>query len=453
MVAAKIYGLVLVSMLVIVFSINFAPALPITGKVAGSAWTHRGGSLSADVQGWAYNPAIAAAQDGTIYAAWTQHRNPSAWVFSGIYVKRWAGSSWEQLGARIGHTSRDADWPEAYDPSIAVLGTTPYVAWYEGGGYGWGNCCKVSVFVAHWDGTRWIYDNNSAVPNGALNTDKSFDARNPVLAVVGGVLYVAWIEAGDYVAVKHLTANGWVQDGGRIPTGGSKVIDVAIADAGGVPYVVFSGFQRSGSSNLPSTMRAYRLSAGAWVQMGGEIKAQTNDYTNYLAMAAIGTTPYVAMQEKSPNGNYQIYVKRWDGSAWVQDGGSLNIDPANGEAGRPALASDGTRLWLSWTEGLTAEKSKLYVRSLSGSTWSTAEGPLNVDAVNGPADSPALAVGGVPHVIWAEKDMNSYTKQVYVKGRDSTGSFVPTVLSRWGSSGPSVPIPPNTWVSMQAGGI
>jgi len=167
MVAAKIYGLVLVSMLVIVFSINFAPALPITGKVAGSAWTHRGGSLSADVQGWAYNPAIAAAQDGTIYAAWTQHRNPSAWVFSGIYVKRWAGSSWEQLGARIGHTSRDADWPEAYDPSIAVLGTTPYVAWYEGGGYGWGNCCKVSVFVAHWDGTRWIYDNNSAVPNGA----------------------------------------------------------------------------------------------------------------------------------------------------------------------------------------------------------------------------------------------------------------------------------------------
>ena len=49
-----------------------------------------GSSLSMDPQGWASRPSLAAAPDGSIVAAWSQHRNPAAWEYSATYVKRWA---------------------------------------------------------------------------------------------------------------------------------------------------------------------------------------------------------------------------------------------------------------------------------------------------------------------------------------------------------------------------
>src|SRR5205823_4538018 len=133
--------------------------------------------------------------------------------------------------------------------------------------------------------------------------------------------------------------------------------------------------------------------------------------------------------------------------AWAADGASLNIDPTGGEAGRPMLAAAGATVWLTWTEGALGQPSQLYVRSLNGGVWSAPEGSLNVDATQGSADTPALAVvGAVPQIVWGEYDPSSSTQQIYVKGRDASGTPTATSLSPFGTSGPSVTVPDNTWV-------
>ena len=133
-------------------------------------------------------------------------------------------------------------------------------------------------------------------------------------------------------------------------------------------------------------------------------------------MAAIEGSPHVAWQERTQAGNNQIYASRWDGRRWVGTGGALNSNAERGEAGRPALASNGARLWLAWTEGAPSQRSGLYLRSLAPSGWSAPSGPLNVDPALGAADSPALAAGGGHlYLIWAEKNPPPATKQVYVR--------------------------------------
>lgn len=401
------------------------------------------GTLSADPRGWASNPVIAADDGGTLYAAWAQHRRPGIWELSAIYVKKWANGQWEQLGGRIGHVrghaGAGATWPSAYAPSIALLGKAPYVAWYEGGGYGWGTLRGVHfgsvAFVAHWDGARWVEDANIEQLNGALNTDVGLketgyvpSARQPKLAVVRDRLYAAWIEtrvmAGsgvsyNVVVVKHLQGGRWIQYGndlwGNRHVGDSVIIDLAIADLGGEPWIAWSESKRK-AGYRPAAVQVARLLGRDWVPVGDQLNVSPQGYASYLAMTELGGRAYVAWQERPSTGNNQIYVKHWNGGWWVADGEALNVDPSTGEAGRPALAGDGASLWLTWPEGRPGQRSKLYARSFGRTEWSAPIGIPIMDPANGAVDTPALVVGrGRPHVIWAEKSPPPTTKQIYVR--------------------------------------
>jgi len=311
---------------------------------------------------------------------------------SGIYVKRWTGGAWQSVGGRIGHRRGvdGAQWASAYAPSVAVVGTQPYIAWYEGGGYGWGEVQRTfirsSVFVAHWDGSssNWVLDRDNAVSNGALNTAPDAAARTPRLAVVAGVLHAAWIETrGDrnVIVVKRLTAGQWTQAGSDVsspPVGaGVIMIDVALADVAGVPYVAWTEFRRAGDS-ASAPLRVVALRGAAWTDVGGPLNTAAGAFANQLALAASSGTLYVAWQERALNGNNQVHVKVWKDMKWSAVGGSLNQDP-------------------------------------DGGGWSEAGPPLNVDPA-GAADSPTLAASAsTVSVVWVEKALPPATKQVYAK--------------------------------------
>jgi len=441
-------------------------------------WTQKGGSLSADVQGYAYNPSIAVGSNGSLYAVWSQHRKADVWEMVSPYAAVYAGGAWQALGGRIGNTPGPG-CGQGYDPSIAVLGTTPYVAWYEGQGYGWGTVnginCGSSIFVSHWNGSAWVRDPNAAMVNGALNVTFSgsgaiLHGRNPRLAVINNKVYCAWIESrpGDWavtgynvVVVKHLDAGQWIQDGTEFNAGsttGSRITDLSISDVGGVPHVAWSEYARApvatGTKNSPGTVQMAKLSGAAWTLVGGSLNISASGYSGGVGLAVSGTTPFVAWQERSAGGRNQIYVKHWTGSVWAADGASLNADPSGGEAGRPTLAASGGSVWLSWTEGALNQPSQLYVRSLAGGVWGPAEGSLNRDASKGAADTPALAMAGaVPQLVWGEYDPSSASQQIYVKGRDNSGVPISTALALFGSSGPAVTVPNNTWVHLHPGGV
>jgi hypothetical protein len=375
---------------------------------------------------------VAVAKDGAVYVAWSQHMRPENWQHVGTWVKRWANGSWQSLGGRIGHTNNDLGgrWTEGYAPSLATLDGIPYVAWYEGGGYGWGvidgKSIRSSVFVAHWDGKQWTLDGNVAMPNRALNTEPEAAARTPALAAVGGVLHAAWIEVrrvperGTYnvVVVKGLSSGRWLPVGQDIraeSADNTRMLDLALADVGGVPHAAWSEAATANASGRP-LVHVAKWTGTDWTRIGRSLNVSRNGFASFIALAGAGNALHLAWQERSVAGNNQIYAKSWDGRSWSVAPTSLNVDPDRGEAGRPALASDGSRLWLAWTEGAPARRGGLYTRSLGPAGWSAPVGPLNMDRESGAPDAPALGAGpGGAFLAWAEKNPPPATKQVYVR--------------------------------------
>jgi hypothetical protein len=430
-----------------------------------SGWTRKGGTLSIDAQGWTNNPSIAAGPGGSIVVAWLQHRNPSVWELSGVRVKQWSAGTWVDLGGRLGHLAEEPiRWPSAYDPSVAVVDGTIYVAWYEGGGYGWSADAihATPIFVAHWDGATWVPDPDAGDAFGALNAAPEGGARNPQLAEVDGVLHAAWIEhlpgapAEDTVVVKRLDGGTWSTVGtpwSANASGGRKIIDVAMAGIGGAPIVAWTELRWVVPEGMPkaaeSMVHVARWDGGAFGVDPDPLQASGDGLANYVAIAGQGDQVHVAWQEKSPTGNYQLHARHW-----IDGASALNLDADQGEAGRPALAASGDRVVLAWAESPPGVPAQLLTRSWDGAAWSEPSTSLNMDRVAGSAGSPALTVvDGVAQVAWVEKDFESATKQIYVAGNDDTGDDAAVALVGYGQDGAAPRLEANTWTRLGAGGI
>jgi hypothetical protein len=130
------------------------------------------------------------------------------------------------------------------------------------------------------------------------------------------------------------------------------------------------------------------------------------------SIAFSGSTPYVAWHEASASAN-RIYVKHWNGSAWVQDGSSpLNVDMTR-EATVPRIAFAGSVPYVAWQEA-SATAAQIYVKHWTGATWvQDVAGSLNVDTSKNAA-APAIAITGTtPYVAWEEQGTSA--KQIFVR--------------------------------------
>lgn len=191
------------------------------------------------------------------------------------------------------------------------------------------------------------------------------------------------------------------------------MLDVALVDVGGVPHVAWS--EAAPGSRRP-LVHVAKWTGADWTRIGRSLNVSRDGFANLLALAGAGNVLHLAWQERSATGNTRIYVKSWDGRDWAATTASLNVDVDRGEAGRPALASDGSRVWLAWAEGAPGQGGRLYWRWLGPAGWSAPMGPLNTNREAGSADTPALAAGPQgAFLAWAEKNPPPATKQVYGK--------------------------------------
>jgi hypothetical protein len=118
---------------------------------------------------------------------------------SDIYVRRWTGTDWVQLGDMLDENSVDY----AQNPEIAVVTNDNFiVAWNELDDQGSSN-----VYVKRWNGSTW------QLLGGALDTDISNDARYPSLAIDSqGNPLVAFAEKENnvvHVYLKQWDGNSW----------------------------------------------------------------------------------------------------------------------------------------------------------------------------------------------------------------------------------------------------
>ncbi len=97
----------------------------------GSSWKNLGGSASgggiSNNAAPSQDPSIAVDRFGRAIVAWGDLRSSGA---SEIYLKRWNGSGWEDVGGSSGGSGVSNTGSFSYEPSAAVgPDGTPYVAW------------------------------------------------------------------------------------------------------------------------------------------------------------------------------------------------------------------------------------------------------------------------------------------------------------------------------------
>jgi hypothetical protein len=301
----------------------------------------------------------------------------------------------------------------------------------------------------------------------ALDVTPASNSRQPSLAVnSNGELFAAWTEDpcgfNCYkVMVKRWDGNQWSSMGGPLNVDNINKVaytmtDRAIAVSGTTPVVAFN---ECNSIAFPANCNVYvkrwNIATSTWILLGGKLNFNSGHYPSIALNSS--NQPVVAWFERNING-YNIYVKRWNGAAWVSLGPVAGANPAVNPssatiASMPSLAvqkatrTTPEKIAVAWQEcaipGIVSGNfspftcqhkifAKYYdVPTNTWKAWLGASGALNVSSSRD-ANSPSLELTstGTPVIAFTECKVNgdcpNFSDQdVYVKryGTKKIGSF------------------------------
>ena len=231
---------------------------------------------------------------------------------------------------------------------------------------------------------------------GSLNVDPAHDTIEPSIAARGSTLVVAWPEFDDTgrpaLFVRSWNGSAWAALGGVV-SAGNVVGRVSLAiGSTGTPFVAWS--QGEGAV---SKVHVARWDGVEWQPLGEALNVGTRSASEPSLALDASDRPVVAWGETSASGlDTDVYVKAWDGAAWVARGGALDVD-ATRTADLPSIAvdADGTA-WVAWEEN-SAGGFRVHAASGSGATWTAL--PSLPDILS---TRPALARGasGPTFIVW-----------------------------------------------------
>jgi Bacterial Ig-like domain/Bacterial Ig domain len=293
----------------------------------GSTWQELGsGSLNHDptaTNTFPAAPSMVLDSSGNPLVAWTERDENSVYT---IYVKHWNGSNWEAVGP--GFNQDPVNGKVAFDPSLGLDGAgNPVVAWSE-------LIADVGqIFVKHWHGTTW-----ESLGTASLNVDAGMGAYEPSLAVdASGRPVVAWSEGNavnvtppNLVYVKRWNGTEWQLLGGTpnsaVNTNFETEHFAFSLDDEGNPWVAMTLVLSS------RILALVHLENNNWVWSQSDPRSPnvTNASHPSLALDASGK-PVISWAELGTPEDPR-YVKRWNGSAWQQLGGSLGDTSINNES-------------------------------------------------------------------------------------------------------------------------
>ena len=365
-----------------------------------------------------------------------------------------AGTAWEQVvgGASPLNQANDQD---AGAPSLASIGGVPYVAWEEDDGIN----SEVRVSRLNAAGTAWVQVVGGSSP---INQASSRDASSPSLASIGGVPYVAWEEedgTNSEVRVSRLNAAGTAWE--QVVGGASPINQVDDRDArnpsltsiGGVPYLAWV---EADGTNAEVRVSRLKPAGSAWEEVvGGPSPINHASHREAFApsLTSIGGLPYVAWSE-TDGSTVKVRVSRLNaaGTAWEQVvGGPSPINQAGDrDASRPSLTATGGVPYVAWseTDGTNAEV-RVSRPNAAGTAWEQVVGgstPIN-QAIDQDAGAPSLtSIGGVPYVAWDEDDGTNFEVRVsrlepeFLDASETAGETEATLSAQVRTFGVAYPI-------------
>jgi hypothetical protein len=256
----------------------------------------------------------------------------------------------------------------------------------------------------------------SNVAGGPLDSTTSI-VTAPTAAAIGGVPYVAWADQGSLL-VKHWNGTTWVQDGGALNvTPGARVSDHTIAGVGGVPYVAWT----EAVSGQRQQVYVKHWNGSAWVENDSPLNLSSDD-ANEPWITDVGGVPYVAFVQDISGSPSQIDVEHWDAGqgTWVDDSASpLNVSTSE-IALQPSIADVGGVPYVAFQENTGSGKFTVYVEHLNAGQWVLdGAGGLNFSGTDSAFVPTIASIGGVPYVAFVDS-ANGGPQNAYVKHWNGT---------------------------------
>lgn len=348
---------------------------------------------------------------------------------SQIYLKRWSGVAWTELGASASGGGISTTTGMADDPALVVDSSgNPIVAWRDTGSG------RSEIYLRRWNGAAWVELANSASGGGVSNLGAGGgSAYRPALAIDGAnnpVVsweHVASLSSTWSVYLKHWNGSSWIELGGSATGSG-----IANSGVGGAPSVAVDGsnypavaWQDGLSGNLEIYLK--RWNGMSWVELAGSATAGGVSNTagaSELPSLAIETTgnPVVGWQDGT-NGNLEVYLKRWDGAQWAELSGSASSGGISGTATPSegcSLALESTNNPLvAWQDG--AGNTEVFLKRWDGAQWvqlSSSGSGNGLSNTSGASRHASLSRDASNFPVAAWTDMTSGALEVYLKRWD-----------------------------------
>lgn len=377
-------------------------------------WFGVGGSAATGLDrspGISTLPDLAITAAGQLWVAWEDHSpTPAA-----IYALRWDGRAWQELAGSASGAGLSGALGGASSarPRLAVDSDGhAMIAWYA--------CQDIEVcniYLRRWTGSSWEELGGSGSGGGisgtaALSWFPSIDLDPQGLPLVA---WEEWDAPGTPAWENHIVLRRWdgaawqPLDGAASGSGLAGVQehrswpDLAV-DGLGQPAVAWS-YQSAPTS---VTVQASRWDGSAWRLLGGDalFPSGASQYMPTLVRDASGGL--VAAWQEAVDNVHHIFAARWGGSAWEALAGSLSNGGVTGSALsalKPALASSARAgLVLAWQE----YEGPIYFRRFTGTAWEELDGSASNPGLSGDAprvEGPRVAAGAdLICVTWAEPE-------------------------------------------------
>lgn len=307
-------------------------------KWDGSAWKQLGARLNRATE-TPDTPAVAVEKDGSPVVVWTESEEGST-----LYAARWNGSAWAQLGGKL---NGQAETEAAHDPQLVATAQGPVLAWLEGYDE------SAQVAVRRWDGSAWQPLGDTA----GWKVDSSAVVEALALtALPDGSPAVAWKETSSSPAVHVKVWDGAKKAWASAPEPASEADSVLVGFGAAKDAALYLSL--GGDSGLKPVQR-WAAKDKAWAAVGTLDKALEASPDVYGARMAVGADGAVALVIPAAAGDVQAW--RSDGKAWAYLE-AVNPAEAPGEAPAVGVATDGT-IYVAWRD-LSGEATQLLVVAL-----------------------------------------------------------------------------------------
>lgn len=308
--------------------------------LVGNNWVQRGQTLKGDSNIMRFADFLAMSSDGEILAVGAYLSALNGKNAGSVYVYRWNGSIWEQMGPRFDGSEENNELGTCIslsdDGMTLAIGEPGFNRVHEDAG---------QVRVYDWIDDQWVQrgdgiDGESAFDRSGGSIELSADGNT---VAIGASRNDGYAKDAGHARIFDWDGMAWVQRGDDLDGQMEEELFGEVKISGdGQTVAIFAIGSRQNGGRFTGALRAYRWLDSTWVQLGKDILGEMRaDWLSNFDISADGQRLLVSTRFRFGEYNFagKIRILDWDGNEWVSAGIAIEGKQAGEGFGSPLVMS------------------------------------------------------------------------------------------------------------------